>query len=123
MSTYELPTGPSTAEPSSTAVFELRTYLAKPGRLDDLVRWWRDHIAVVYRDHMQVRGLFVSQPKDAEAQGISVLIEYSRIEDADLAIASLKADPRVAALNALDDLQGPDIVEGYTRMFLHPTGF
>ena len=120
MSTYEVLRSP---ESSLTAVFEPRTYLAKPGRLDDLVRWWHDHIAVVYRDHMQVRGIFVSQPKDADPQGIAVLIEYECIEDADLAIASLKADPRVAALNALDDLRGPDIVEGYTRVFLHPTGF
>ena len=111
------------SEPNLDKVFELRTYVAREGRLDDLQRWWRDHIAVVYCDHLHVRGIFVSQPKDEPAQGISVLIEYDRLADADRAIVSLRADPRVAALNALPDLQGPDIVEGYTRVFLYPTDF
>lgn len=103
-------------------VLELRTYRAATGRLDDLLGWWRDHLARIYCDHYDVQGIYVSHPKGDEPDGISVLIRHADLSAIDETTACFLADERIATINTLPEPYTPATVAGYSRTLLHPSG-
>ena len=108
------------AQESSDRVFEIRTYTAVEGRLDDVVKRFRDgSMALLAEYGAESIGYWI--PQDQENTLIYILAHPSREE----ALANWQAffqDERWQKLRAESEANGP-ILEGVQRVFADPTDF
>ena len=108
---------------SSDRVFELRTYTAHPGRLEELDARFGDHTVQLFERHgMTNIGYFRPQdPRLAENTLIYLLVHDSR-EAAEASWAGFRADPdweRVAE----ESRRNGRLVENVESVFLDPTDY
>ena len=108
---------------SSDRVFELRTYTAHPGRLEELDARFGDHTVQLFERHgMTNIGYFRPQdPRLAENTLIYLLAHDSR-EAAEASWAGFRADPdweRVAE----ESRRNGRLVENVESVFLDPTDY
>jgi uncharacterized protein YbaA (DUF1428 family) len=114
-------------KPSRTGkplLFELRTYQATPGKLNDLQARFRDHTTTLFKKHgMGQFGYWVTtEKKDAD-----IFIYILAHKDKELAQASWKAfreDPEWAKAKADSEVNGPLTVKGgVDSVFMTPTDY
>jgi hypothetical protein len=104
-------------------VYELRTYTAHEGRLEDLQRRFRDHTLRFFERHgMTNIGYWV--PDDPELSGSTLMYV---IAHADRAAATrnweaFRADPEWLAARAASEVDGP-LVLRVESVFLNPTDY
>jgi hypothetical protein len=91
-----------TAMPDSRC-FELRTYVASPGKLDALVARFRDHtMALFVRHGIEVVSFFV----DTEAEMLFYVNVFNTREEAAASWAAFQADPDWIAARAASEVDG-----------------
>jgi hypothetical protein len=107
----------------SARVFELRTYTAPEGKLDDLLARFRDHTMRIFNNHgMTSVGYWI--PQDPELQGntlVYLLVHPSR-EAAEQAWRDFSADPEWQRVSEESQRDGR-IVTSVVRQWLDPTDF
>src|SRR5258705_7627305 len=106
-----------------TRVFELRTYTAKPGKIDELHARFRDHTLKLFeRHHMTVIGFW--KPTDAEQakQKLVYLLEFVSQEAAVKSWKDFQADPQWKAVKETSEKDGP-LVEKVDSVYLKPTDY
>ncbi|HEY3942026.1 MAG TPA: NIPSNAP family protein [Acidimicrobiales bacterium] len=105
-------------------IFELRTYRAHPGKLDALVKHFRDDdLDLFERHHMDMVAFWVA--KDAEGQPTDSFVYLLAFESQDAAKAAWKAflaDPDFTERNRASQSDGP-LVAGAESVFLEPTDY
>ena len=94
-----------------TPVFELRTYVAAPGKLDALHARFRNHTLALFRKHgMEVVGFWVPLDKDKEVEAgntlVYILAFKSRAAAAD-AWKAFVADPAWVSAKKASEVDGP----------------
>ncbi len=103
-----------------TRIFELRTYVAEPGRIDALQARFRDHTVALFDRHgMTSIGYWV------EAENPETLVYLLAHADRASATASwdaFRADPEWQRVKAESEKDGP-VVRSITSAFLDPTDF
>ena len=110
-------------EAASARVFELRTYTAAPGKLEDLKARFRDHTVRLFEKHgMTNIGYWV--PMDGETAGNTViyLLAYPSREARQTAWAAFGADPDWRKARAASEANGR-VTTKVESVFLAPTDF
>jgi hypothetical protein len=116
------PLASSAADPGP--VYELRTYTAAPGRLDDVLARFRDHTIGIFNRHGMVSiGYWVPQDaKDGAGQKLVYLLEHPSREAAARNWAAFRADPEWQAVSKASEAHGKIVVHTES-VFLAPADF
>lgn len=115
------------ASPAPTAqasrVFELRTYTAPEGKLDDLLARFRNHTLRIFEKHgMTNVGYWLPQDPELRPNTLVYLLSHSSRAAADQAWRDFGADPEWQRVSEESQRDGR-IVSGVVRMWLDPTDF
>jgi len=102
-------------------VFELRTYTAHEGRLDDVVRRFADHTMRLLEVHgVENVGYWIPQDPALSGNTLVYLLAHESREAANASWSAFFADPQWHAVRDASEANGP-IVQGVVRAFLDPT--
>jgi hypothetical protein len=108
-------------EKVDTRVFELRTYTAKPGKIDELHARFRDHTLKLFeKHHMTLIGFW--KPTDAEQakQKLVYLLGFPSKEAGTKSWKDFQADLEWKAVKETSEKDGP-LVETIDSVYLNPT--
>jgi hypothetical protein len=109
---------------TDTRSFELRTYVASPGKLDALLSRFRDHTTTLFEKHgMENLGYWVALDSDGEPTEtlIYVLAHVSRDAAKD-SWAAFYVDPDWVAAKDASEVDGP-LTTSVHSVYLSPTDF
>ena len=117
----EAPASYASAKP--THVFELRTYTAAPGKLEELHARFRAHTMRIFERH-GMTNIGYWTPKDAPlaANTIIYVLSHESRDAAKKSWAAFGADPEWQRVKAASEAQGP-IVTKVESMFLDATDY
>ena len=112
------------APAAATRVYELRTYTAEPGKLDQVLARFRDHTRRLFEKHGMVNvGYWVTtDAKDGAGGKLIYLLAHASREAATASWAAFRADPEWVAAKNASEINGP-IVAQTESVFLSPTDF
>jgi hypothetical protein len=102
-------------EAEAGQVYELRTYIALPGKWDELLTQFREHLVKIFADHnIRCHGFW----KDHEREDALVYLasHFGNPEDN---WNAFRADPRWAAIRQASST-GDQIISSYESRFLTP---
>jgi hypothetical protein len=110
--------------PPTPRIFELRTYIATPGRLDALQDRFRDHTLGLFKKHgLEVAGFWVALDADNQpTETLVYLLSFESREAAKAAWATFYVDPDWVAAKAASEVNGP-LTTSVQSVFLAPTDY
>jgi hypothetical protein len=104
-------------------VFELRTYTATPGKMDELVARFRDHtVKLLEKHHMTVIGFWKPTDEQLSKQQLIYLLAFPSLEAAKKSWDEFNDDPEWPALRSATEKNG-GFVEDIESIYLAPTDF
>jgi hypothetical protein len=105
--------------------FELRTYVAVPGKLDALLARFRDHTTALFEKHgMTNIGYWLAIGDDGKpTETVVYLVAHASREAAKESWAAFQADPEWIATKAASEGDGGRLTATATSVFLDPTDF
>lgn len=111
---------PASAEP----VYELRTYHAFPGKLDDLHKRFREHTLEIFKRHdMKVVGFWAPTDKDKGAENTLIyVLEFPSREAATAAWKAFRDDPEWQKVSKASEENGK-LVEKVDSVFMKSTDY
>ncbi len=101
-------------------VYELRTYVAEPGRMDVLLGRFRNHTVGLFARHGMTNvgyWVMVDHPDT-----LVYLVAHADARAAEASWAAFRADPEWQRVKAESESDGP-VVTSVTSSFLEPTDF
>ena len=108
---------------AAQSVFELRTYTTHEGRLDALIRRFRDHTTHLFERHGMVNvGYWVPQDGPLSDNTLIYVLQHASREAADESWAAFRADPDWQEARDASQEDGA-IVDNVVRVFMDPTDF
>jgi hypothetical protein len=108
---------------SEQRVFELRTYITHPGRLDALNRRFREHTNRIFAKHgMTIVGFWTPIEDPDKDNTLVYMLAFPSREAADAAWNAFRADADWKAAKAASEQDGP-IVKKVISEFLQPTDY
>jgi len=111
------------AEAQARKVFELRTYTAPEGRLDDLLARFRNDTLRVFEKHgMENVGYWVPADAPASSNTLIYILAHDSREAATKSWAAFREDPEWRAIGERTQANGP-IVSSVASVFLETTDF
>jgi uncharacterized protein YbaA (DUF1428 family) len=129
-SVYLQPTDFSPAvTPSKAAeprVFELRTYKASPGKLDNLLARFRGHTTSLFAKHgMTQLGYWVpTEAKTGAGDTLVYILAHKSLDAAEASFKAFRADPAWVKAKADSEVDGPLTVQGGVQsLMMKPTDF
>ena len=120
-------TNAAAANPSiakDSRCFEMRTYYAAPGKLEELNARFRDHTCALFKKHgMENIGYWIPAEKEKGADNTLVyIIAHKSREDAKKSWAAFIADPEWKKAQKESELNGK-LVEKIESVFLGATDY
>jgi len=115
---------PASASASGGRVFEMRTYVANPGKFEALQSRFRDHTCAIFKKHgMENVGYWVPQDeKDGKGGTLVYLIAFPSRDAAQKSWAAFRADPEWQKVAAESEKDGK-LVKEVKSVFLDPTDY
>ena len=113
------------AEPSSgSRVFEMRTYVANPGKFEALQGRFRDHTCALFKKHgMENVGYWVPQDEqDGKGGTLVYLLAFPSREAAKASWAAFQADPEWHKARDASEVDGK-LVKEVKSVYLDPTDY
>ena len=110
----------SSANAHESELYELRTYRAFEGRLDDLHARFRDHVMALFEKH-GIRNIAYWTPV-GQADTLIYLIAHKDANAARASWAAFVADPVWQAVDAKSHENGP-LVQSLESVFMTPTEY
>lgn len=112
------------SKPADNRVFELRTYVTHPGRLDALNKRFREHTTELFKKHgMENIGYWTPQEeKDGKADTLVYILAHKNRDAAKASWAAFQADPEWIKARDESEKDGK-IVSKVTSVFLDPTDY
>ncbi len=107
-------------------VFELRTYHAAPGKLDNLLARFRDHTTKLFAKHgMEQCGYWVpSEKKDGAGETLVYLLVHKTREAGEASFKAFRADPQWVQVKAESERNGSlTVKDGVQSLLMAPTDF
>ena len=107
-------------------VYELRTYHASPGKLDDLLARFRDHTTALFDRHgMTQFGYWVpTERKDGAGEVLIYILAHRSKEAAEASFKAFRADPEWVRVKAASEVNGSlTVTNGVQSVFMLPTDF
>jgi len=120
--TNAAPVSPSVAKDSRC--FEMRTYYAMPGKLEDLNRRFRDHTCRLFQKHgIELVGFWIPQDKEKGSENTLIYILAHKSRDAaKKSYASFGADPEWKKVVSESEANGK-LVEKIESVFMSATDY
>jgi hypothetical protein len=108
----------------TSPVYELRTYTATPGRLNDVLARFRDHTIAIFAKHGigSVAYWVPLEAKDGAGEKLVYLLRFPSREAATRNWASFQADPEWQAVKKASEVTGK-IVAKAESLFLGPADY
>jgi len=105
-------------------IFELRTYVAAPGKLDALLARFRDHTTTLFEKHgIENIGYWVATDGDGKpTETLIYLLAHASREAARKSWSEFQADPDWVAARAASEVDGR-LTASVTSVYLDPTDF
>ena len=119
-----LATTASASRSTEDRVFELRTYVAHPGRIEALNKRFRDQTCDLFKKHgMELVGFWTPiDEKDGKADTLVYMLAFPSRDAAKASWSAFQADPDwIKARNASEE--DGKIVAKVTSVFLDPTDY
>jgi hypothetical protein len=111
------------SQPAPAHIYELRTYTAADGKLDNVVARFRDNtIRIFNRHHMKSVGYWLPTEGDKAGKTLIYILEHANHEDALKNWAEFNTDPEWQKVKAESEKDGK-IVTNAERVFMSPTDF
>lgn len=111
------------SQPAPAHIYELRTYTAAEGKLDNVVARFRDHTRSIFdRHNMKSVGYWVPSEGPLAGKTLVYILEHPSREDATKNWAAFRADPEWVKVKAESEAAGP-IVAKAESVFMTPTDF
>ena len=109
--------------PAATTVYELRIYHANEGKLDDLLRRFRDHTMQLFEKH-GIKNVAYWTPTDDPLKGKTLvyMLEHPSREAATANCKAFQADPEWQTVRDKSEANGK-LVEKIDSTFLAMTDF
>ena len=116
-----------TAVPARAAdgerVFELRTYIAAPGKLDALNKRFREHTCELFKKHgMTLVGFWVPTDGDAAKNTLTYVLAHKDRASADASWKAFRADPLWIEAKKASEVDG-SLTEKVTSVLMSPTDY
>ncbi len=104
-------------------IYELRTYIIVPGRIQDIKARFRDHTIGLFEKHgMQVVGFWQTVESEEPADELVYLLAFEDMKARNAAFDAFRNDPEWQAVYKASRINGP-LVARVTSKFLQPTDF
>jgi hypothetical protein len=104
-------------------VFELRTYISKEGKLDNVLARFRDHTTKLFEKHgMQNIGYWVAADAPASQNTLIYIVAHKDRDAAKASWDAFRKDPQWIKAKDASEAQGA-IVDKVTSVFMNPTDF
>jgi hypothetical protein len=104
-------------------VFELRTYIAAPGKLDALNKRFREHTCELFKKHgMTLIGFWVPTDGDAAKNTLTYVLAHKDRASADVSWKAFRADPLWIEAKKASEVDG-SLTEKVTSVFMSPTDY
>lgn len=104
-------------------IYELRTYWAPPGKIDDLNRRFRTLTLNIFKRYaMQVVGFWTPEPITAESGSLVYILAFESKAAMEKAWNDFRADPEWISGKAASEVNGT-LVEKLTSVTLNPTDY
>jgi len=104
-------------------LYELRTYWANPGKIEDLHNRFRNVTMNVFKRHnMQVVGFWTPTPATPESGDLVYILAFADAAAKDAAWEAFRADPQWVTGRAASEINGP-LVAKLTSVLLNPTDY
>ena len=106
--------------------FELRTYHASPGKLDDLNARFRDHTTALFTKHgINNFGYWLpTEKKDGAGETLIYMVIHKDKEAAQTSWKAFREDPDWVKAKTDSEVNGPlTIKDGVKSVFLTPTDY
>jgi uncharacterized protein (DUF1330 family) len=115
---------PSPSLVSDSTVYELRTYHAYPGKLEDLHKRFREHTLTIFDRHgMKVVGFWGPTDKDKGSENTLIyILEFPSREAAVKAWKEFGADPEWKQVSTASEVNGK-LVEKVDSVFMKRTDY
>ena len=120
---------PAPPTPSASALkdgrtFELRTYYATPGKLEELHARFRNHTVGLFKKHgMTIVGFWApTAPRDAAANTIVYVLAYPSDQAREAAWKAFNSDPEWIAVREASERNGK-IVAKVESVMMQPTDY
>jgi hypothetical protein len=116
-------------KPSATGrplLFELRTYHATPGKLDELLSRFRDHTKALFKKHgMGQFGYWVpTEKKDGAGETLIYILAHKDKKAAQASWKSFREDPEWMKVKADSEANGPlTLKDGVNSVYMTPTDY
>jgi hypothetical protein len=107
-------------------LFELRTYKAAPGKLDNLLARFRDHTTTLFAKHgMTQLGYWVpTEKKDGAGETLIYLLAHKSRDAAEASFKAFRADPEWIKARADSEANGPlTVPNGVQSILMSPADF
>lgn len=115
--------GTFTTSAQEQKVFELRTYQATPGNLDNLHARFRDHTIRIFRKHgMEIVGFWSPTSEDERDDILVYLLAHDSQEAADASWQAFGADPEWDRVAEESNRNG-QILAGVERKYMVATDY
>ena len=112
-----------TTSAQDQVVYELRTYTATPGNLDNLHARFRDHTTRIFRKHgMEVVGYWTPTDEEKAEDTLIYILKHASRDAADASWAAFIADPEWTAVAEASNANGP-ILGGIEREYMLATDY
>ena len=103
-----MPRPPRTRRPPTRKVFELRTYVTNPGKLDALNKRFREHTTDLFKKHgMEVIGYWTPAAGPTSENTLIYLLAFPSVEAQKKAWAAFQQDPEWKKVSAESEKDGP----------------
>ena len=117
------PAAKSEGKKADGRVFELRTYYAADGKMEELKAQFRDHVNKIFAKHgITVIGFWTPTKPDEAQKKLIYLLAFHGKETAQQSWKAFKADPEWTATRNESEKNGA-LVEKVESVFLNPTEF
>ena len=104
-------------------VFELRTYISKEGKLENVLARFRDHTTKLFEKHgMQNIGYWVAADAPASQNTLIYVVAHKDRDAAKASWDAFRKDPEWIKAKDASEAQGA-IVDKVTSVFMNPTDF
>jgi hypothetical protein len=107
-------------------LFELRTYHAAPGKMDDLLARFRNHTSAIFEKHSMAQfGYFVpTQPKDGAGETLIYILAHKNKPAADASWKAFRDDADWVKAKSESEANGPlTVAGGVQSVYMTPTDY
>ena len=109
---------------AQTRVFELRTYVCNPGKLEALKTRFRDHTIRIFKRHgMESIGYWIPEDPEKSKTTLIYIIAHASREQATKNWADFRNDPEWQKVAADSEKDGKILVGPPTSVYMAPADF